>query len=83
MKQVLYFSTAWCSACKTTSPIIEQLSKSGTAQVTKVDADYDVSLVEQYKIRSIPTIIVLEEGNEIKRYVGAINYDQLTKLING
>ncbi len=83
MKQVIYFSTAWCSACKTTSPIVDQLSKSDIAQVAKVDADYDVSLVEQYKIRSIPTIVVLENGSEVKRHVGAISYDQLTKLING
>jgi thioredoxin-like negative regulator of GroEL len=83
MKQVLYFSAGWCSACKGVTPIIEQLVSTKSIPVNKIDTDYDVSYVEEYKIKSIPTIIVLENGNEIKRYTGPITLAQLQNLING
>lgn len=83
MKQVLYFSAKWCTACQATTPIVENIKKSSQAQVAMIDVDYDVSLVEQYNIKSVPTTIILENNNEIKRYVGAINANQLNNLING
>ena len=64
MRQVIYFSTSWCPSCQTTTPAIDQLKKSGI-QTAKFDADYDVSYVEKYSIKSVPTIVVLENGNEI------------------
>ena len=83
MRQVLYFSAGWCSACKGVTPIIEQLVSTKSIPVNKIDTDYDVSYVEEYKIKSIPTIIVLENGNEIKRYTGPITLAQLQNFING
>ena len=83
MKQVLYFSAKWCTACQATTPIIESLKSSNRAQVAMVDVDYDVSLTEQYNVRSVPTTIVLEDGNEINRVVGTINTERLNNIING
>ena len=83
MKQVLYFSAKWCTACQATTPIVENIKKSNQAQVAIIDVDYDVSLVEQYNIKSVPTTIILENNNEIKRYVGSITANQLNNLING
>ena len=82
MKQVLYFSAKWCTACQSTTPLIEQLKRSGEAQVATVDVDYDVSLVGQYNIKSVPTTIILENGNEIKRVVGSISANGLKSLLN-
>jgi thioredoxin-like negative regulator of GroEL len=48
-----------------------------------VDVDYDVSLTEQYNVKSVPTTIILENGSEIKRIVGSMGSDQLNQLING
>jgi len=81
MKQVLYFSANWCSACQSTTPSIDQLKKSGRAQVAKVDTDYDISLVEQYSVKSVPTTIILENGKEINRHTGALSLEQLNNLI--
>ena len=83
MKQVLYFSANWCSACQVTSPAIDQLKQSNLAQVVKVDTDYDASLTEKYNVRNIPTTIILENGNEVKRHSGALNFNQLKNLITG
>jgi len=83
MKQVLYFSAKWCTACQATTPIIESLKSSNRAQVAMVDVDYDVSLTEQYNVKSVPTTVILENGNEIQRVVGSVNSDRLNQLING
>jgi len=83
MKQVLYFSAKWCTACQATTPILESIKRSGEAQVAMVDVDYDVSLTEQYNIKSVPTTVILENGNEIRRHVGSISMDGLKSLING
>ena len=83
MKQVIYFSAKWCTACQATTPIVESIKKSGMAQVMIVDVDYDVSLTEQYNVRSVPTTVILEDGNEIKRHVGSISSENLRSLING
>lgn len=81
MKQVLYFSANWCTSCQSTTPNIDSLKKSGKAQVAKVDTDYDISLVEQYNVKSVPTTIILENGTEIKRHVGVLSGEQLNNLI--
>ena len=83
MKQVLYFSAKWCTACQATTPLIESVKRSNQAQVAMVDVDYDVTLTQEYNVRSIPTTVILENGNEIKRFVGIVNSDQLKQLING
>ena len=82
MKQVLYFSAKWCEACTATSPAIDQLKSSGIP-VSKIDVDYDVSHVSEYNIKSIPTTIILENGNEVRRHSGVLTTNQLNNLING
>jgi thioredoxin 1 len=82
MKQVIYFSANWCSSCQATEPAIEQLKRTGV-QVAKINTDYDASLVEKYNVRNVPTIIILENGNEVKRHSGTLSFDQLKNLIKG
>lgn len=83
MKQVLYFSAKWCTACASTTPLIENLKRNNPSNVMLVDVDYDVSLTEQYNVRSVPTTVILENGNEISRHIGVISSDKLNNLING
>ena len=52
---------ALMTACQSMKPAIDQIAKSGI-QVAKIDTDYDVSLTEQYKVKSIPTVVMLENG---------------------
>lgn len=83
MKQVLYFHAAWCDKCQNMEPIIEQLIKSKTTQVAKVDTDYDSSLVEKYNVVSVPTTILLENGKETKRFVGYQELSKVNEFIKG
>ena len=79
-----YKQKALCNSIQTNiTQIIEQLVSTKTTPVNQINIDYDVSSVEEYKIKSVPTIIILENGKEIKRYIGSITSNQLQNLING
>lgn len=83
MKQAILFTANWCSACQAMKPIIEQVTKETKTQLAKIDTDYDVSLTQQYNIKSIPTLIILENGNEINRVVGTQSAESIKNLIKG
>ncbi len=67
---ILYFSAPWCSPCKQLGPKIDQLQSEGIA-VKKINCDYDVTLVQKYNVRNVPTLVLTDmQGNEIKRMSG-------------
>ena len=80
MKTVFYFTAEWCSPCKKTKPVVEELKKEGY-QFQIIDADYEQLLAKRFKIKSIPTFILLEDGKELNRISGAKTKDQLEGFI--
>ena len=83
MKQLIFFSANWCSACQAMKPTVEQISKQMDIPLNKIDTDYDVSYTTDYGVRSVPTLILLENNQEIKRTVGAQSENQIKSFING
>jgi thioredoxin len=69
MKQYIYFSAPWCGPCRMLGPVMERVN--ATIPVQKVNIEEQSALAQQYNVRSIPTVVLLENGNEIKRIVGA------------
>lgn len=82
MRQLIYFGAKWCQGCQASEPFVNQLQRSKTIDVAKLDADYDSSWVEQYNITNIPTFILLENNSEIRRHIGKLNFEQLNQFIN-
>ena len=83
-KGILYFSAPWCEPCKQLGPVIDSLISEGI-NVKKVNTDYDVSLVEKYNIKNVPTLILTDlQGKEIKRTSnGNQTRQQLKEWYNG
>ena len=81
MKNVFYFTADWCQPCKKVKPIIEEMKKEGF-QFQMIDADYEQLLVKQFKVSSIPTFILLEDGKELSRISGAKTRGELEDFIN-
>ena len=82
-KGIVYFSAPHCEPCKVLGPVMDSLISEGM-NVKKVNCDYDVSLVQRYSIKSIPTLVLTDlEGNEIGRRVGASSKQQITDFYNG
>jgi len=66
------FWAAWCGPCRMVGPIIEEVSKEyeGKAVVGKVDVDANQQYAAKYGVRNIPTVLVFQNGEIIKRQVG-------------
>jgi thioredoxin-like negative regulator of GroEL len=82
MKNVFYFTADWCSPCKKTRPVVEELKKEGF-QFQMIDVDYEQLLAKQFQVKSIPTFILLENSREVDRITGAKTKEELQSFING
>lgn len=77
--KLLDFWAQWCDPCRLMHPIIEDLAK--TYSVEQIDVDENVDLAKQYGIRSIPTFVILRDGEEVERIVGAVTKEKLIELM--
>ncbi|NMB60411.1 MAG: thioredoxin [Chloroflexi bacterium] len=80
---VLDFGAEWCAPCKRLAPIIDGLAGewAGKASFFAVDADSNSDLVGKFQVMSLPTIIVIKNGNEVARTVGLQAKEKLVELI--
>ena len=81
MNTVLYFTADWCNPCQRTKPYAEELISDG-ANIKFIDVDSEIETTKQFKILSVPTYIVLKDGQEVYRANGAKTKDQLQELVN-
>jgi thioredoxin 1 len=66
------FWAEWCGPCKMIAPILEELAKEQPGiQVAKVDVDTNQELAARFNVMSIPTLLVIQDGEIKKRLVGA------------
>ena len=66
------FYADWCAPCKYVAPLMDELAQTheGKLLVVKVDTDQAPDLSQKWGIRSIPTVILFKEGEEVSRSVG-------------
>ena len=84
MITILKFESDSCPQCKALSVTLERLSKENKIDIKNIDIEEDNSqdLIRKYNIRSIPTIIFLNENKEYNRLVGNQSYATINKIIN-
>ena len=80
---VVDFWAEWCGPCRMITPVIEELATEyeGKALVAKVDVDENAELSQQYGVRSIPTILILKDGEVVDKHVGVITKQALAEKI--
>jgi thioredoxin 1 len=73
------FWAEWCGPCRMVSPVVEEIAgeKAGSLKVAKLNVDDNPETARNYKVMSIPTLMVFAGGNEKKRIVGAKGKGQL------
>lgn len=77
------FWASWCAPCKMLSPIIDQVADEVSGvKVVKVNVDQEQELAANFKIMSIPTLVVMKGGQEVKRSMGYISKDAVVELLN-
>lgn len=76
------FYADWCGPCKMLSPIVDEVAQENEdIKVVKVNVDDSQDLAMKYQVMSIPTLVVIKEGNEINRSVGLIDKNQVVNMI--
>lgn len=78
------FFADWCGPCKTIAPIVEQLAVENVdkVKVVKVNVDESQATTASFGVTSIPTLILLKDGKEVKRFVGVTMKAQLQEALN-
>ena len=76
MKSIKYFSAAWCGPCKAFKPVMNEIRNEGY-YVEFIDIDMLTDLAQQYNVRSVPTVVIEENGKEVSRFVGVIPKQQV------
>jgi thioredoxin 1 len=80
MKKVLRFTASWCQPCKAMAKLMEDVGTDMPIEVIDIDVYSDVAM--EYGIRSVPTLIILEENIEVKRMVGVVTKEILKNWID-
>lgn len=75
MRKVLKFSASWCGPCKSLSKTIEGINTD--VVIEDIDIDERSELAVEYGIRGVPTLVMIDEGVEVKRNVGNLTKQQL------
>jgi len=78
------FWAEWCGPCHMVTPILEEMAGeyAGKANIAKVNVDNAPKLAEQFGVQSIPTLLVMQDGQEVKRFVGVTPKEDLTKALD-
>ena len=82
-KALVDFWATWCAPCRMISPILDELAEEtdeGTL-IAKVNVDQEQQLAHEYKVMSIPTLILFEDGVEVERLVGVTSKEKLKSLL--
>ena len=77
------FFATWCGPCKMMHPVLEQLKEEmgDSLRIIKIDIDKNEALMEQYRIQSVPTLMLFRGGENIWRQSGAMRLDELKDVI--
>ena len=81
-KVLIDFYADWCGPCQVLSPIVEEVAKTNSeVKVVRINIDNAENIAIDYGIMSIPTLVVIENGKEVKRSVGLISQTEIESLI--
>jgi thioredoxin 1 len=79
------FWAAWCGPCRMVGPIVEELvgEYDGRLKVCKLDVDAAQKTAQEYGIRSIPTLLIFNNGKVADQVIGAVPKGQITEKLDG
>jgi len=79
-KKILRFTASWCQPCKMLAKNLETANIELPIEVIDIDDDQEKAI--EYQVRSVPTLVMVENDTEVKRNVGVISTKQLEEWAN-
>ena len=82
-KVLVDFYADWCGPCRMMSPIIDEIAEEmgESVKVGKINVDNNQELAIKYDVMSIPTIMVFENGNPIKTFIGVTDKTEILEVL--
>ena len=80
MKKVIRFTASWCQPCKVLAKTLEDVQTNIPIEIVDIDKDSNTAI--EFGIRSVPTLVMVEDGNVLKRVVGIKSSKELQEWIN-
>lgn len=82
-KVLVDFYADWCGPCKMMGPVLEAVAEENdNIDVVKINVDEEQELAMQYRVMSIPALMVFEKGEVVRKSVGLISKAEVLDLIN-
>ncbi len=80
---VLDFWASWCGPCRMFAPIFEKVGEemADTVKFAKVNVDEQEELARRFRVMSIPMLVVLKEGQPVKKTIGALGEEELRDFL--
>ena len=79
---LLDFWAGWCGPCRMIAPIVEQIAEERSdIKVGKINVDDEPSLANQFGVMSIPTLVVMKDGEVVNQAVGVRPKEQILQLL--
>lgn len=78
------FWAPWCGPCKMIAPVLEELDEdlSDTVKIVKLNVDDNQETAGKYGVMSIPTLLLIKDGNVVDQVVGFQPKEALAELVN-
>ena len=81
MRELFYYTAPWCNPCQTLGPIMEDVARQ--IPVRKQNIDYtDPAVLTAANVRSVPTVVLVENGQELRRFTGLRSHSQIINWLN-
>ena len=81
MRLAKYFSATWCGPCKQFKPIMEEIAGDGYSKEF-IDVDNEQNKAEKYGVRSVPTVVIEDNGIEVDRFIGVLPKKQVIERLS-
>ena len=75
------FYADWCGPCQMLAPVLEELDKEGKVKVVKIDVDSLPDLARQFRVMSIPTVMLFRNGQFVKKQLGYMPLEALKEFV--
>ena len=77
------YTATWCQPCKALSPIMSELqSEVNGVQFITIDVDQDRETTSKDNVSSVPTVVMVKDGQEVHRFLGVKSKQTILELIN-
>ena len=79
---LLDFFAPWCGPCRELGPVVDELAAELSAvKVAKINVDEERELAKKYRVFSIPTLVVIKDGEVVNKAVGARSKEEILQML--